>query len=226
MRFFIRAAVLSSLSMIILVSGYRYLFSDPMPEDGREVMAQYGDYGDSVSEIQERLRTLGYYNGRVSGTFDLATAEAVKSFQEESGLHVSGCVNAETIAALGLNYAIDELITYEREQYIARVIDSVCPDSPYPVRVALAGVILKRSSEPGQSGSLSTVVFGDPSLREAYLSHFAEDPSEASVRAVRDAMAGLSPCPDALYFYRSNCEDVFLKRRPIVYRNSGYVFAS
>jgi len=225
-RYFFRVIAASALAMLVLVCGYRFLFEDITTEEDLSVMAKYGDCGDEVIELQKRLSRLGYYDGAFNGSFDLKTAEAVKAFQEENGLHISGCANMETLAALGMNPLREELIAYERIQFLARVIDAICPDSPYPVRVALAGVLLKRCTENVGSGSLATEVFGDPALRDAYLARFHEDPSEASLRAVGDALAGLSPCPDAMYFYRSDSEDLFLKRRPIVYRNSGYIFAS
>ena len=54
------------------------------------------DTGDEVTELQTRLKTLGYYDGEISGTFNLATKKAVIAFQKKNGLTADGIANAAT----------------------------------------------------------------------------------------------------------------------------------
>ncbi len=61
---------------------------------------EYGDQGEIVTTIQQRLKDLGYYTGRVSGNFLDGTRAGVKRFQADYGLEVTGVVDAQTEALL------------------------------------------------------------------------------------------------------------------------------
>ena len=55
-----------------------------------------GDSGDVVRQLQQRLQTRGFYPGAINGTFDVATRNAVISFQRNQGLQQDGIVGANT----------------------------------------------------------------------------------------------------------------------------------
>ena len=57
---------------------------------------RYGDSGDSVRALQQRLRDLGYYEARVSGGYYKITRTAVRKFQQYNGLAVDGVAGRET----------------------------------------------------------------------------------------------------------------------------------
>lgn len=59
-----------------------------------------GDSGDYVTNLQERLRQLGYYEGSVDGTYGPTTETAVQLFQEATGLEQDGQVQEATWQAL------------------------------------------------------------------------------------------------------------------------------
>jgi peptidoglycan hydrolase-like protein with peptidoglycan-binding domain len=60
-----------------------------------------GMSGSKVEEIQKRLKDLGLYTEtKVTGYFGPATEEAVKAFQEASGIPVDGIVGKKTKAAM------------------------------------------------------------------------------------------------------------------------------
>ncbi len=61
---------------------------------------QYGDEGDDVLSLQRRLTDLFYYTGNLSGRYREGTRAAVKDFQEDFGLEVTGMADAETQALL------------------------------------------------------------------------------------------------------------------------------
>jgi peptidoglycan hydrolase-like protein with peptidoglycan-binding domain len=58
------------------------------------------DSGNQVTELQNRLTALGYYNGPISGKFDVQTEAAVMTFQQDNGLTPDGIVGSSTEAAL------------------------------------------------------------------------------------------------------------------------------
>lgn len=58
----------------------------------------YGDRGDTVTMLQQHLRTLGLYRGELDGIFGRRTLEAVAEFQH--GYMVTGRVDDETANTL------------------------------------------------------------------------------------------------------------------------------
>ena len=56
---------------------------------------KYGDTGNNVKILQEKLKILGYYNAVVNGSFGLSTEVGVKAFQKKYGLEETGFVNNE-----------------------------------------------------------------------------------------------------------------------------------
>ena len=61
-----------------------------------------GDVSEDVKSAQEALKSLGYDLGKTGadGIFGSATQEAVKAFQEASGLKVDGIIGQDTISAI------------------------------------------------------------------------------------------------------------------------------
>ncbi|KAB8330175.1 peptidoglycan-binding protein [Scytonema tolypothrichoides VB-61278] len=61
-----------------------------------------GSTGDFVQGLQRDLSAKGYLDASaVSGTFDEATEEAVKAFQQDNGLTPDGVVGPQTGQKLG-----------------------------------------------------------------------------------------------------------------------------
>ncbi|WP_427158589.1 peptidoglycan-binding domain-containing protein [Aliinostoc sp. HNIBRCY26] len=59
-----------------------------------------GDQGPSVRNLQERLRTAGFYREQITQVYDFNTEAAVRRFQEAAGLPVDGIVNTSTLERL------------------------------------------------------------------------------------------------------------------------------
>lgn len=84
----------------------------PLPPAPDSVMAdpspdlKQPDWGLAVEDLQERLRALGYFHDSVDGQFGPLTENAVKAFQENNGLPVSGVVDDQTREALYSEKAI------------------------------------------------------------------------------------------------------------------------
>lgn len=69
----------------------------PNPTSG---LLKKGSSGEAVRAMQERLKTLGYYNGEVDGAFGGGTEEAVRLFQRQNGLDVDGMAAQQTFSLL------------------------------------------------------------------------------------------------------------------------------
>lgn len=65
---------------------------------GERVLAM-GSWGADVFELQRQLRRLGFEIA-ADGLYGPATRDAVRTFQEQSGIEVTGRVNQETLDAL------------------------------------------------------------------------------------------------------------------------------
>ncbi|MEH1811486.1 MAG: peptidoglycan-binding protein [Nostoc sp.] len=65
------------------------------------VMAlEKGDRGPSVRNLQQNLKTAGFYQASVTQVYDVSTQEAVRRFQKAAGLPVDGIVGASTLQKL------------------------------------------------------------------------------------------------------------------------------
>ena len=64
------------------------------------VVIRRGAESGDVSEVQAALVELGYSEGSVDGKFGPATEQAVRDFQQSSGLKQDGIVGPATLAAL------------------------------------------------------------------------------------------------------------------------------
>lgn len=68
--------------------------NQPKPEN--LPLLKEGMEGDAVKLLQQRLKTLGFYNGTVDGTFGEQTREAVIKAQTALGLDADGIVGYQT----------------------------------------------------------------------------------------------------------------------------------
>ena len=64
-----------------------------------------GDSGSAVKKVQQRLKKLGYYSGKVDGDYGKSTKTAVTNFQKRNGLTANGKVNSKTLAKLNSSKA-------------------------------------------------------------------------------------------------------------------------
>lgn len=64
------------------------------------VYLQYGNIGDDVQEIQQKLKDKGYEIGKTDGNFGSLTKSAVEKFQRDNSLSPDGVVGPETYTKL------------------------------------------------------------------------------------------------------------------------------
>lgn len=65
-----------------------------------EQVIQKGATGDDVVELQARLQYIGFYHGNIDGVFGWGTYWALREFQKEFGMEVTGLVGDKTKAML------------------------------------------------------------------------------------------------------------------------------
>src|SRR5438132_13693335 len=63
-----------------------------------------GSSGPEVTELQQKLKDLGFDPNGVDGNFGPGTRDAVITFQQRKGLQADGIAGPATLAALGLGH--------------------------------------------------------------------------------------------------------------------------
>jgi hypothetical protein len=74
----------------------------PHPVPVRRYYGQQNPTPDRLNEIQQALSTRGYLPSSPSGSWDAASVEALKRFQEEQNLPPTGKITSLSLIALGL----------------------------------------------------------------------------------------------------------------------------
>lgn len=64
-----------------------------------------GSTGSAVTQLQQRLKDLGYYTGKVDGDFGAGTETALKAFQKANSLTADGVAGSRTLAAINSSSA-------------------------------------------------------------------------------------------------------------------------
>ena len=68
--------------------------------------SRYSDYGSNTSslevEVQRELRRLGYYRGSIDGDIGPGSRSAIRAFQADRGLSVTGRIDASLLRSLGI----------------------------------------------------------------------------------------------------------------------------
>lgn len=122
----------------------------------------WGDKGDQVTLIQQKLKQYGYFSGTVDGVFGKQTYDAVVWFQRKNGLKVDGAVGESTAAALGITLtgSVSAASYNESETYLlGRLVHGEARGEPYVGKVAVAAVVLNRVKSPSFPNTISGVIY-------------------------------------------------------------------
>ena len=67
---------------------------------GSLTIIRLGSQGSRVSQLQQDLKTLGYYSAQITGNVGSKTQAAIKKFQEKNGLTADGIAGPDTLALI------------------------------------------------------------------------------------------------------------------------------
>ncbi len=63
----------------------------------------YGSYSDSLGvDVQQELRRRGYYRGSIDGDIGPGSREAIRAYQDDRGLPVTGRIDSSLLRSLGI----------------------------------------------------------------------------------------------------------------------------
>lgn len=154
---------------------------------------KFGDSGDAVAVLQERLAELGYYQGSVNSTFDELTRAALMDFQQQHNLLASGILDRLTYELLFSKEA-----QHKETQPDMRVSESIA----FLCTMAPAGAVMDsyqipRYAMPGFNTNEYGVFRENRFLSVATspLSTFAADVDTASYAQIRDKILRGEPVP-------------------------------
>ena len=174
-----------------------------------------GSSGPTVTQIQTRLKSWGYYSGAVDGVYGSATEKAVKYFQSKNGLAADGQAGDKTLAALGL-YAGEEPDSGDTE-LLARLISAEARGEPYIGQVAVGAVVLNRVGHPSFPNTISGVIYQSGAFSCIDDGQFWEPISDSAYRAAREAMAGSDPSGGAIYYFNpAKATSKWIWSRPLI----------
>ena len=160
-------------------------------------MVVYADV-TRTQEIQRKLTEYGYYNGEINGYFDDATVGAIKRFQSDNGLNVTGAVDGVTASALGIYMSAQE--NYDL-YLLAKVVHAEARGETYIGKVAVAAVVLNRVDHPDFPNTLYGVIYQPWAFTCTHDGQIDLEPDRASYQAAQDALNGWDPTYGCIYYY-------------------------
>lgn len=89
----------------------------------------------------------------------------------------------------------------EKVNLLARLVNSEARGEPYEGKIAVAEVVLNRMESPEFPNSMRGVIYQDGQFQVVSNGSIYNSPSETSVEAARQALAGTNHSQGALFFY-------------------------
>jgi len=193
-----------------------------------DAILQQGATGQDVYELQGRLKALGYYNGKIDGSFGPETLNSVKWFQWKFGMKADGIVGAKTKLMLwkatknwrptaedrassgggasggsgaSLPASNHAGVSANDMKLMANAVYGESRGEPYEGQVAVAAVILNRVKSPEFPNTVSGVIFQPGAFTAVSDGQIWLTPNETAAKAVRDALSGWDPTDGCLYYF-------------------------
>lgn len=185
-----------------------------------------GSSGATVTQIQTRLKSWGYYDGAVDGIYGSATERAVRYFQRVNGLAVDGQTGDKTLAALGI-YETSDAASSGDVYLLARLISAEARGEPYIGQVAVGAVVLNRVDHPSFPNSMSGVIYQRGAFSCLDDGQFDQPIADSAYRAAREALAGADPTGGAIYYFNpATATSKWIWSRPQMLTIGSHIFCA
>lgn len=201
----IKRMLLVLLAVALLVgapfSAYA-LYGFAFGEESVYALSRYGSTGSEVTRIQQKLKSLGFYNSTVDGIYGTKTKNAVTAFQKSCGITADGIAGPQTLLYLGLSGGSSSK-TYSSSDIslLAKVISAEARGESYEGQVAVGAVVLNRVAHPSFPDTISGVVYQNGAFSCVYDSNWYAPVADSAKRAAQDAINGWDPTGGAIYYY-------------------------
>ena len=174
-----------------------------------------GSSGDTVRQIQTRLKQWGYYSGAVDGVYGSGTEKAVRYFQQKNGLAVDGKCGTKTLAALGISSSAPS--GSAQLDLLARLISAEARGEPYSGQVAVGAVVLNRVRNPSFPNTVAGVIYQNGAFSCISDGQFNQPVASSAYRAAQDALNGWDPSGGAIYYFNpAKTTSKWIWSRPLI----------
>ena len=160
-----------------------------------------GSTGSVVTQIQNKLKSWGYYTGEADGVYGRGTEQAVRQFQQKNGLNADGMAGPATLEALGVNGGGAADANSGDVALLARLISAESRGEPYSGQVAVGAVVLNRMKHPSFPNTMSGVIYQKGAFSCLDDGQFNEPVADSCYRAAQDALNGWDPSGGAIYYF-------------------------
>lgn len=170
-----------------LLAGLLMLFS---LSPGAMAAVYWGQRGEEVRQVQQKLKQWGYYSGSVDGVFGQSTYNAIIRFQKKNGLTADGVAGQATLAAMGISQtraaaaSASASSSYASDiELLAKLIHGEARGEPYVGMVAVGAVVLNRVRSSRFPNTLAGVIYQSGAFDAVSDGQINLTPSEQSRRA-------------------------------------------
>ena len=169
--------------------------------------SRYGSSGEEVKQIQQKLKSWGYYNGSVDGIYGSKTVEAVKKFQRKNGLTADGIAGAKTLAALGINSGSSsggKKANNSDLNLLSHLVYGEARGEVYKGQVAVAATVLNRVSDSRFPNTVAGVIYQSGAYTAVSDGQINLSPDANAKKAAQDAINGWDPSLGSIYYFNPN----------------------
>ena len=206
--------------ILILITAIMILF-----ESSAFALSKMGSTGQEVRNIQNRLKSWGYYTYTVDGIYGSRTVTAVKSFQRKNGLTPDGIAGPATLSKIGLPTGSTSSSSSSNVNLLAMVINGEARGETYEGQVAVGAVVLNRVKHSSFPNTIAGVVYQKGAFTAVDDGQINASVQSSCVNAARDALNGWDPTGGASYYYNPRtATSSWIRTRPVVKTIGNHVF--
>lgn len=186
-----------------------------------------GAQGAVVKQIQQKLKAAGLYNGNIDGIYGSGTEKGVRAYQKNNGLKVDGIVGPDTLRSMGIADNSGSNAQSGDLYLLSRIISAEARGEPYTGQVAVGAVILNRMKHPSFPNTMSGVIYQPGAFSAINDGQFNQPIADISRRAAQDALNGVNPIGEAIYYYNPvTATNKWIRSRPIIKTIGKHVFCT
>ncbi|MDO4379655.1 MAG: spore cortex-lytic enzyme [Clostridia bacterium] len=194
-----------------------------------ETLSKLGSRGQEVRQVQQKLKSLGYYKGSVDGIFGVQTKSAVTAFQKNCGITADGIAGPKTLKYLGITAASTSSSggKYSSNDItlLAKLIAAEARGEGYTGQVAVGAVVLNRVKHSSFPDTVAGVIYQKGAFSAVNDSNWNTSPNETSRKAAQDCINGWDPSGGAIYYYNpKKTSNSFMLSRPVIKTIGNHVF--
>lgn len=181
-----------------------------------------GSQSGDVWDVQFRLNILGYYQQKPDGVYGKGTADAVRRFQQDYGLHADGVTGAQTWRALKIHS-----VNQKELDILAKTIYGEARGESYTGQVAVGAVVMNRVKSSLFPNNVEDVVFQPRAFTAVDDGQYWLTPNRTAYLAAIDAVRGWDPTREALYYFNPDtATSAWIWSRPQLVKIGKHIFCA